>query len=315
MQLLTHCWQMLSLSPAAMGTSQAAPPSFYIVAMTFCVWNIPLASLDQLSWPRSLPAPGALLAGRAAKSLAQGEHQPKHQGVIDIILNPSAKHSSALGKWAPSQPKAGHLVTQGSQCRNTSTLWAALLQLFIQFPFSEASLRGHGEQSDWVTTNPILQSREWTFPAQHSQSVKLWVDVIAWHSCNSSINTDLNKNCSTSVCPSELGFVSLDLRLQFEAVHYLMAWSSHSSARHGSHMQEQALWSLRAWNVQKAACIKRCAQNRGTSFAVHTLTPLGNWITASLQATATTRLFWTNSRYFNKSLFLKWPTAPNPSRL
>ena len=76
----------------------------YISLMTYwawryMIWNIPLASLDPLSW--LCPLPSRLLvpsraweAGKPLTSTSTAQQQPKHRCVISIVFILSPKHST-----------------------------------------------------------------------------------------------------------------------------------------------------------------------------------------------------------------------------
>jgi len=81
-------------------SSDPAPiqlPQFIYWAWRHMVWNMPLASLDQLAWLYSLPD-SAGTAREAEKSLTSNNHYlattKKHQCIINIILILNPKHST-----------------------------------------------------------------------------------------------------------------------------------------------------------------------------------------------------------------------------
>jgi len=89
-------------TPWATSAPMVSSPELYCLATW--IWNLPLASLDQLSWFCPLPAPYVPSASMLSwqyekpKSLSLGvsivQKQLKHQCVINIILIQNPKHST-----------------------------------------------------------------------------------------------------------------------------------------------------------------------------------------------------------------------------
>lgn len=107
MRLLTTRPLIPSPSPSS-GCPPGQPPQFYVCRMP-PVRDIPVASLGQLCWPRSLPRSSCTPGQHEAESLALCKRcsaAPKHRGVSSVVLllNPNRSTAPATRKNITSVP-------------------------------------------------------------------------------------------------------------------------------------------------------------------------------------------------------------------